>query len=231
VIATTDAEQVLHVLGAAFPTYPAEQPSTDLYLSALALPPFYDLSTLLAATTGWVLNHDRFPTVHQLVDAYQAEARRRVLARQQAEQARAEAAGTLPGMAPPLAATLALEMVDVLRTALTESVAGGAPHTGHDKYGAGTCTTCLARPDVEDAIEARVFQLLQERGLHPAGQPVATHACGRCLDTGFQVIDHDIDTMAPCSDCNREGYERWRDGHLAPGHWCTDCDNLTRGRK
>lgn len=227
-IATTDAEGVLVLLGAAFPTYPVTADTTDLYLTALARPPFLDLATLLGAVGDWVATQDRYPTVHQLVDAYQAEARRRLLARQAAEQARAEAAGTLPGLAPPLPQETALEMVDVLRTALGE--AGTVPHKGHTKHGPGSCLTCAMRDEIEDRMEGRVFELLAERGLRVQGQPVATYACGQCLDTRFEVIDHARGAVAPCRNCDPGGYQRWLDGHLAPGHWCTECAALARGR-
>jgi hypothetical protein len=227
-IATTDAEKVLGLLGAAFPAYPVGEDTYDLYLAALAAPPIYDLSTLVAAVGEWVAHNDRYPTIHQLVDAYQAEARRRILARQAAEQARAEATGTLPGMPGPLGADTALEMVDVMRTVLDEI--GGAPHIGHTKHGPGTCLTCLSGDEITDRAESRVFQLLEERGIRPPGQPVGTYACGLCLDTAFETVDHDRGTVAPCRDCNPDGYRRWLDGHYRPGHWCSDCDSASRGR-
>lgn len=214
------------MLGAAFPRHPVDEPTVQLYVAALGAPPFYDVGVLTAAVGNWVQTEDWYPTVHQLVEAYQTEARRRARARQAADEARALAAGTLPGLPRPLGADTAIEVVDVVRTALAEAVGTGRRHSGHDRPGG--CPTCADAEAISDRVEARVHGLLAERGVQLPSRPLVTYVCGHCLDTLFELVGDDPLQVAPCRSCQPVGYERWLGGHLAPGHWCGECDPRRR---
>jgi hypothetical protein len=199
VIAQRDAATVLETLSAAYPTHPMPPESVDLYLDALTTSPFDDFGALMAAVVHHVRTEDWHPTIHKLIEMYQAEARRRLADRQAAEADRIQRAGMLPGIA--IDPGYAVEMLDVLRTAMAEVGTGGG------------------LPDVAERLAA-------ERGLRPPPS-VETYACRECSDLGFIIeADHPF-TVRPCMGCNSEAHQRWADGHMMPGHSCPDC----RGRR
>lgn len=62
----TEALDVLDLLAAAYPTYPLEKPTAELYVNALAT---VDAADAKQATGVWVKQHDRFPKVSELLAA------------------------------------------------------------------------------------------------------------------------------------------------------------------
>lgn len=64
-----DAIRLLEVLSAAYPTYPLEKTTVELYISALA---GVDADTARTACSRWVQKQDRYPTVSQLLAACRA---------------------------------------------------------------------------------------------------------------------------------------------------------------
>lgn len=194
---TADVANVLRLLGAAFPTFPLDELTLETYVRSLAASPL-DAATLNAAAVAWVATEDRYPTVHQLTEAYQAEARRRMQERADAEAERIMRAGGLPGVA--LDPGYAVEMVDVMRTALAQVGRGGSPAD----------------------LGATARRLAEDRGLRPPSG-VETYACRTCHDLGHIIEQDDPMTVRPCGDCQPELHRRWADGHLIPGHTCAEC--------
>jgi hypothetical protein len=64
-----DAIRLLEVLSAAYPTYPLEKATVELYISALA---GVDASVASPACARWVQEQDRFPTISQVIGACRA---------------------------------------------------------------------------------------------------------------------------------------------------------------
>jgi hypothetical protein len=224
VIRPEDAGAVLRLLGAAYPTYPVEPDTLELYTRELVRLP--DMATLTTAASRWVETEDRYPTVHQLTVAYQAEARWRT---EQARRADEQRALTRPGL-PDVGASYAIEMIDVLRTATVEALAN---NRGHDHArGAAHCPVCSRSGEVAAAMEARVTDLLAARGIKPVPGPLVTTRC-RCGDRGYVPVDTSEAgfTVRPCADCNTDAYELWQGGHLAPGHWCAECKEPAGARR
>jgi hypothetical protein len=198
--------------------------SVELYVSALTTSPFADLSLLTECASTWVRDSDRFPTVHQLTDGYQAAARRRMEDRRMAEQQRAINAGMLPGVG--IDPGYAVEMVDVMREALAVLV---GKRTHDHSRGAERCPTCSIGQELALSVELEARRIVAERGLRPP-QVVETYACAECCDTGFVITDVATGTTRPCRNCSPAAHERWIDGHLMPGHDCPDCRDVRRGR-
>lgn len=73
-----DAYRSLRVLRAAYPTFPFEPGTADVYAAALAQR-IDDAGDADAAVTHWVCTQDRFPTVSQLLAACRAQDRHRRL--------------------------------------------------------------------------------------------------------------------------------------------------------
>lgn len=209
---------VLGALAAAYPNHPAGADTVELYHQALRRLDSAD--TLQAAAGRWVETEDRYPTVHQLVEAYQAHARWQADAARAADEARAIARGTLPGM-PAAAPQFAIEMVDVLRVATEEATAGSRKHD-HVR-GAAHCPVCASAASIADGMAARVKDLLANRGIVPGLGPVPTFRCAECFDRGMVVHDGDPFTAHPCPACNPDGFALWEGGHYQPGHWCPEC--------
>lgn len=78
-----DAKRVLRVLTAAFPTYPVDEDTVELYLAAMVnnMP---DAGVAFAVVTDWTMERLTFPRVAELIEAYtweqsarQAKARKR----------------------------------------------------------------------------------------------------------------------------------------------------------
>jgi hypothetical protein len=207
---------VLGALQAAFPEHPGSHESVDLYCQQLHR--LDDGDTLAGAAQGWIASRDRYPTVHQLVEAYQAEARARATARKQAEEARAIARGTLPGL-PPVPASYGIEMVDVLRLATEEATAGGRKHS-HDR-GPEHCPTCSQADAIAAVMEARIGQLLASRGIVPPQGPLTTYLCPTCLDRGSVIVDDEAVFRAyPCPTCNPRGHGHWKAEHRGAARDC-----------
>jgi len=228
-ISPTDVANVLRLLASAFPTFPFAPDVLGTYGQALSRPPFVDLSVLGAAASRWVDTEDRFPTVHQLGEAYRAEVRRRLDQRRLAEEQRALTAGTLFAGGPAPDPGYATEALDVLRTVLADSV-GNRAHK-HPGGSSAACETCSRAGELADTYQVQVDDLLGARGLAPPVLPTPTYTCATCDDSGFVVKDPDTFTVRPCRDCNPEGFTRWIDGHRMPGHWCVECKDLVTSRR
>jgi hypothetical protein len=233
-MAQVTREQALVVLGAlaaAYPAHPVGADTVELYVRGMTA--LDDVEALQAAAQEWIAGQDRYPTLHQVLDGYHTHRRRLQEARRYNEQLAAGERGVARAL-PEAGASYGIEMVDVLRTATEEALAGRQGHQGHTVRGAGTCPVCASADEIAMLVESRVAQLRAERGLRATPDPVVTYRCHECLDRGFSIVRDagpDI-TVVPCMACNPEGYERWAGGHLMPGHWCPDCDGgRARGQR
>jgi hypothetical protein len=216
VITEQQALVVLGALAAAFPTHPRGDDTAAIYTQGVAT--LADADVLHSAAVRWIATQDWFPTVHQLVEAYQAEARARATARKQAEEARAIARGTLSGL-PPVPANYGIEMVDVLRLATEEATAGERKHS-HDR-GPEHCPTCSQADAIAAAMEARIGQLLASRGIVPPQGPLTTYLCPTCLDRGSVIVDDEaVFSAYPCPTCNPRGHGHWKAEHRGAARDC-----------
>lgn len=211
-----DVANVLRLLGAAFPTFPLDELTIEAYVRTLTAGPL-EAATLNAAAVAWVASEDRYPTVHQLSDAYVAAGRREYANRRAAEDARIQAAGMLPGVA--LDPGYAVEMVDVMREALG-SIGTGVLRHYHPDGDADRCPTCSRSDEIADGVAEHAVRVAAARGLRPP-VGVETYVCHRCADLTW--VETEPGTARPCQDCRPEAYERWIDGHLMPGHVCAEC--------
>ena len=208
------AGAVLRLLTGAFPSPAITEDTARLYLDRMTSPPFGDVELLLAVAEACVDTLDRLPTVHQLLIAYQGAARSKIAAAQARDQLAIERAGR---GSPSRDDRHGREMVDVLRTALTEAMPGGDDSRGHDHHrGAEHCPVCSRRDEIAATFQARVAELLAARGVTPVPQPVQTYRCRHCHDTGMVTVDDNPATlsMKPCADCCPEAIEAWAGGEL-----------------
>lgn len=226
-----DALVALRMLGAGYPAYPVDADTVELYV--VKMTELDDLPTLYAALDEWITNEDRFPTVHQVLSAYRVEAQRRVKARREAEQARAERHGILAGMPAP-SAEYAAEMVDVLRTVWEDRPQRNHTHRpGVDPR--ETCLTCANADQIAAVTEHQVRELCKVRGITPPRWGQVTYACIECMDRGWVLVG-DVElgdprvAVHPCPACQRDTHARWEGGHYGPGHSCSECDDARRGK-
>lgn len=213
-ITTETAHAAVRMLSAAFPSPPLTEDTVNLYVSKLTSPPFVDPESLMIAVAEAMHLMDRLPTIHQLLVAYQGAARGKASAAQARDQLAIQRAGR---GSPSRDDRHGREMVDVLRTALTEAMPGGDETRGHDHHrGAEHCPVCSRRDEIAATFQARVAELLAARGVTPVPQPVRTFRCRHCRDTGMVTVDDDPATlsMKPCPDCCPEATEAWANGEL-----------------
>ncbi len=89
-----DARRVLRVLVAAFPTYPVNDDTTELYLAVIA-EEMTDFATAMRVVTDWATGELLFPKPVELVERYHAEIGR---AQRRATQAEIARQHEIPGM-------------------------------------------------------------------------------------------------------------------------------------
>lgn len=213
-ITTETAHAAVRMLSAAFPSPPLTEDTVNLYVSKLTSPPFVDPESLMIAVAEAMHLMDRLPTIHQLLVAYQGAARGKASAAQARDQLAIERAGR---GTPSRDDRHGREMVDVLRTALSEAMPGGDDSRGHDHHrGAEHCPVCSRRDEIAATFQARVAELLAARGVTPVPQPIQTYRCRHCHDTGMVTVDDNPATlsMKPCADCCPEATEAWSNGEL-----------------
>jgi hypothetical protein len=231
-ISLAQAETAVTVLAAAFRSSMSEE-TAELLLRRLRERPFDDFDILMATVAAAVDMLDWLPTVHHLVDAYQAEARHRMSLRHASDQRALERAGATTG-GPRGDERYGKAMVDVIRTALAEAIPAGDGARGHrhepgvdPKVGreiytldgpqvAGRCPVCANADAVAEQMQARMAELLTERHVVPAPQPVKVSRCSSCGDDGMVVVDGDPGsfTVKPCAACRPESTEAWANGEL-----------------
>jgi len=214
VITREAAVAVLRLLTSAFPTQRLDDDNVETYLARMTSPPFTHVDVLLEVAQACVDELDRFPTIHQLLIAYQAAARARAATDQQA----LERAGRAHGRTPQPDAAYGREMIDALHTALAEHSPSASGARGHrhipGRPPAETCTVCAGAPDVAAAVIQRMGVLLVDRNIVPKPQPVQTYRCRECQDRRFVEVPGAEGTMnvRPCGPCNSDQYEAWVDG-------------------
>lgn len=226
-ITERDALVAIRTLTAAYPNHPVEPDVVALWVTQLAQPPFDDVAVLHEAINDHVRSEQWFPSVVQMVSAYQRAARARLADRLAADEARALARGTLPGM-PVVPVEYGTEMVDVVRTALARAVRGDRVHR-HPGGDATACPTCTQAETIGASVAAHVAELRAHRGLAPPPSAVPTYACPRCHDVTYVEVG-DSDMWKPCPQCNTPAFDRWQGGHWRPGHTCAECEGIHRGK-
>ena len=218
---TITHDQALHVLNMLSAAYPAAHYPDDtvrLYVSLMA-EQFDDVGVLTAAAVRWVESETWPPNIAQLGESYQAEVARRLADVRAAEQQRAIAGGH--GSRPAVDPGYAVEMIDVIRTALD------LPPAVH-RHGPGdVCPTCSRMDEIAATVTERARQLAADRRLSPP-QFVETYSCPVCCDLGWVETSKPGGAVRPCR-CRPAAYERWIDGHLMPGHDCGECQDVRRG--
>lgn len=208
------AAAILRLLTGAFPSPAITEDTARTYLDRMTSPPFTDVDLLLAVAEACVDELDRMPSLHQLLIAYQGAARSKIAAAQARDQLALERAGRGH---PTMDDRHGREMVDVLRTALSEALPTGDETRGHDHHrGATHCPVCSRRDEIAATFQARVAELLEARGVKPVPQPVELARCRRCNDTGMVTVDDDLATFSvkPCAECRPEATEAWANGEL-----------------
>ena len=160
-------------------------------------------AAVASATSEWIRNEDRFPTLSRFIDATQAAAR------QQARPAprRAITAGDHPASKARAVAWI---------TAIRQCWADAPPEHDHSA-GEAACPRC-----------AYVDNHLDEMAGHNPRVMEATSPCRSCDGGGWITVDGDA---RPCEHCNPVGYQRWAGGHWAPDHSCPECVTLRSGRR
>lgn len=219
-ITLDQATSAVTILAAAFRSSMSQE-TAELYLRRFQAPPFTDFDILIATVSAAVDIAERLPPIAAILTAYQAEARARAAAALARDQRALEAAGH---GRPRLDERYGREMVDVLRTALTEALPDPTPGEtrGHTHQpgvpGAASCPVCAAAPETAARFEARVPELLAARNLVPATQPVQVYRCAPCRDSGFVTVDDNpaTFTVKPCLECSPEATEAWANGDYGP---------------
>jgi hypothetical protein len=215
VIGDDTALAALRALTAAFPSPVVPDETIQLYRGQLTQPPFVDPEMLMVAVAEAMHLLDRFPTIHQLLTAYQGAARGKAAQAQARDQLAIERAGR---GSPTLDERHGREMVDVLRTALSEAMPGGDDDTrGHNHHrGAAHCPVCSRSDEIAETFQARVAELLAARGVTPVPQPLQTFRCRHCRDTGMVEVDTSPGSFSvkPCAECCPEATEAWSNGEL-----------------
>jgi hypothetical protein len=215
-ISRESAAAVLRLLTGAFPSPVITEDTARTYLDRMTSPPFTDVDLLLAVAEACVDELDRMPSLHQLLIAYQGAARSKIAAAQARDQLALERAGR---GAPTMDDRHGREMVDVLRTALSEAMPAGDETRGHNHHrGAENCPVCSRSGEIAEQFQARVAELLAARRLVPAPQPVPLVRCRHCGDTGMVTVDDNPATFSvkPCAECRPEATEAWANGELGP---------------
>lgn len=232
-ISRESAAVVLRLLTGAFPSPPLGEDSVGLYLDRMTSTPFSDVDLLLAVAEACIDELDRMPTLHQLLVAYQGAARAKISQRHAADQRALERAGATTG-GPRGDERYGKAMVDVIRTALGEAIPAGDGARGHrhepgvdPKVGreiytldgpqvVGRCPVCANADAVAEQMQARMAELLTERHVVPAPQPVKVSRCSSCGDDGMVVVDGDPGSFMtkPCAACRPESTEAWANGEL-----------------
>jgi hypothetical protein len=213
-ITTDTAHAAVRMLSAAFPSPPLTEDTVGLYVETLTKPPFTDPESLMIAVAEAMHMLDRLPTLHQMVVAYQGAARGKASAAQARDQLALDRAGR---GAPTMDDRHGREMVDVLRTALSEAMPAGDDTRGHNHHrGAENCPVCSRSGEIAEQFQARVAELLAARQLVPAPQPVPLVRCRHCKDTGMVPVDDNPATFSvkPCAECRPEATEAWANGEL-----------------
>ncbi len=208
------AAAILRLLAGAFPVPAMTEDQARIYLDRMTSPPFADVDILLGVAEACVDMLDRMPTLHQIVEAYQAEARHRMSLAQEADQRALDRAGAARG-GPRPDGRMGREMVDVLRTALAEAIPVGDETRGHDHHqGAAGCPVCSRKAEIAATFEHRVAELLTLRRVVPVPQPVRVARCSNCHDNRVVVVDDDPATFSvrPCPECQPEAAEAWAAG-------------------
>ena len=228
VIPERDALVAVRTLTAAYPNHPVEPDVVALWVTQLAQPPFDDVAVLHEAINAHIRTSQWFPSVAQMVDAYTVAARARLADRLAADEARAIARGTMPGM-PAVPVEYGTEMVDVLRTAMARTFGAGRVHR-HPGGDPTMCPTCTQADGIARSVAAEVDALRSARGLTGPPGAVPTYACPRCHDVEYVEVA-DSDTWKPCPLCNTSAFDRWQAGHWRPGHTCAECEGIHRGKQ
>lgn len=65
-----DANSILHMLCAAYPTYPVDENTTQLYIEILSQ---RDAAAALIAARNWIMRQPHFPRISELVAAIRTE--------------------------------------------------------------------------------------------------------------------------------------------------------------
>lgn len=54
--------------------------------------------------------------------------------------------------------------------------------------------------------------------------------CSECDGSHFVEVDRRVNSVRPCSTCNRRAYDLWAGGHYRPNHRCETCMPTRRHR-
>lgn len=215
-----EATALFDLLRRAYPTYPVDAGTVDLYVSAL-MGDRHGAAVAASAVRTWVVNEAWMPKVSELLDAIKGESSQRSAGdgsqRSLPAGVRAAASDRHSRLYARLAAQVRAEMP--------------VPVHLHQK-GAAQCPACTLTEGYAEAFAARLDELLGKHAdeLTVVDDPVETYACPQCLDAGF-VEDGMVDgTWRPCP-CRPEAYDRWREGHWQPGHSCAACEAMKKGKR
>jgi hypothetical protein len=244
VIDLNQSQTAVTILAAAFRSSMSEE-TAELLLRRFTQEPFRDYDILMATIGAAVDMLDYLPTVHQLVDAYQAEARHRMEMRRQRDQRALDAAGPAHGRLPGTDQRLGKAMAGVLREGLTVALGGGAvgdprghfhmrgvdPQLGREvetpegPRTVGLCPVCSRSEEIAETMRRKVAELMSARQVIPVPQPVPLRQCHRCDPTmpGFVPVDDEPGSFSvkPCPGCGPEAHERWAGGELGARHGVT----------
>jgi hypothetical protein len=165
-------------------------------------------AAVASATSEWIRNEDRFPTLSRFIAAVQDMARRQNMPL--SLPSRGVTAGD-----EPVSPTRALEWIAAIRKTWADS-----PPSHNHTSGIAACPRCAY---VDNHLDANA-------GYDPKTMG-PTSPCRLCSGNGLVITD---DGTRPCENCNPTGYGRWTGGHWDADHdWsrCPDCVALRSGHR
>lgn len=217
-----EATALFDLLRRAYPTYPVEAGTADVYVAAL-MRDRHDAGVAASAVRTWVVNESWMPKVNELLDAIKVEAATR------------NAGDPYVHALPAGVQAVAPDQHSRIYARLSAQVKAEMPIPEHrHQQGVENCPACALRVNGSYATEfaARLDELLAKHAdeLRVVDDPVETFACPQCLDSGF-IEDGAVDGVwRPCP-CRPETYDRWREGHFLPGHSCAACEAMKKGKR
>lgn len=216
-----EATALVDLLRRAYPTYPIDAGTVELYTRALMADP-HSAGVAASAVRTWIVNEAWMPKVNELLDAVKVEAATRN-------------AGSPQRALPVGAVAVAPDKHSRVYARLSAQVKAEMPVPEHrHQQGVESCPACRLAESGEyaEAFAARLDELLGKHAdeLRVMDDPVETFACPQCLDSGF-IEDGMVDgTWRPCP-CRPDTYDRWREGHFQPGHSCAACEAMKKGKR
>lgn len=181
---------------------------------AKALTVVTNIAACEAAVHEWADTQTGWPSPVDLVRLAQDFARSMQADQAARERAHAEA-GSRP--APP---TVAQEYLEIIR-----AINGLGGQDDHDhRHGSERCPVCGPGSVIRDQTRDLLATLPDPE---TSSEFYRCRECGPHGDQGHVTAGIGV---RPCRICNPVGFDRWAGGHWDPGHECSECAQVRRGR-